>query len=38
MLQQAPQFGKGHLQIAVWYRATWEPGDVWGMIDPLIQN
>ena len=37
MLQQTPQFGKSPFQIAVWYRATWEPGDVWQMIDPLIQ-
>ncbi len=37
ILQQTPQFGNNHLQIAVWYRATWEPGDVWQMIDPLIQ-
>jgi len=38
MLRQTAQFGNSHLQIAVWYRATWEPGDVWQMIDPLIQN
>jgi hypothetical protein len=38
ILQQTPQFGSNHLQIAVWYRATWEPGDVWQMIDPLLPN
>lgn len=38
MLRQTTQFGNSHLQIAVWYRATWEPSDVWQMIDPLIQN
>lgn len=38
MLRQTAQFGNSQLQIAVWYRATWEPGDVWQMIDPLIQN
>ena len=38
MLHQTSQFNNSQLQIAVWYRATWEPGDVWSMIDPLIQN
>ncbi len=38
MLHQTAQFGNSSLQIAVWYRATWEPGGVWSMIDPLIQN
>jgi hypothetical protein len=38
MLRQTPQFGNSPLQIAVWYRATWEPTDVWPMIDPLIQH
>ena len=38
ILKQTPQFGNNQLQIAVWYRATWEPGDVWGMIDPLLPN
>src|SRR6266852_677273 len=33
ILQQVPQFRNSHLQIAVWYRATWEPGDLWPMID-----
>jgi len=36
MLQQTRQFGKSHLQIAVWYRATWEPANVWTLIDPLL--
>lgn len=38
ILQQAPQFGNSHLQIAVWYRATWEPGDLWPMIDNVLPN
>lgn len=36
MLQQTPQFGKSHLQIAVWYTATWEPIGIWTKIDPLV--
>ena len=36
ILQQTPQFGKSHLQIAVWYRASWEPVAVWTLIDPLL--
>ena len=38
ILQQTPQFHHSNLQIAVWYRATWEPGDVWKMIDPILPN
>ncbi len=38
MLQQVPQFKDSHLQIAVWYRATWEPGDVWHLIDDVLPN
>ena len=38
ILQQVPQFGNSHLQIAVWYRATWEPGDLWPMIDNVLPN
>jgi spore germination protein YaaH len=38
ILQQVPQFGNSHLQIAVWYRATWEPGDVWHLIDNVLPN
>src|SRR6266446_5767854 len=38
ILQQVPQFGHNHLQIAVWYRATWEPGDLWPMIDNVLPN
>ncbi len=37
-LSQVPQFGNSHLQIAVWYRATWEPGDVWPLIDNILPN
>jgi spore germination protein YaaH len=38
ILQQVPQFRDSHLQIAVWYRATWEPGDLWPMIDNVLPN
>ena len=38
ILQQVPQFKNGHLQIAVWYRATWEPSDLWPMIDTVLPN
>ncbi len=38
ILQQVPQFGNSHLQIAVWYRATWEPSDLWPMIDNVLPN
>ena len=38
ILKQVPQFGHHNLQIAVWYRATWEPGDVWSLIDNILPN
>lgn len=38
ILQQVPQFRNSYLQIAVWYRATWEPGDLWPMIDHVLPN
>lgn len=38
ILQQVPQFRNSYLQIAVWYRATWEPGDLWPMIDTVLPN
>ena len=38
ILQQVPQFGNSHLQIAVWYRATWEPSDLWPMIANVLPN
>jgi len=38
ILMQVPQFGHSHLQIAVWYRATWEPGDVWPMLRNVLPN
>jgi spore germination protein YaaH len=38
ILEQVPQFNHSHLQIAVWYRATWEPGDLWAMLDPVLSN
>jgi hypothetical protein len=38
VLAPVPQFGHSHLQIAVWYRATWEPGDVWSLVDKILPN
>ena len=38
ILEKVPQFGHSHLQIAVWYRATWEPGDVWPMLTKVLPN
>jgi hypothetical protein len=38
ILKQVPQFGHSNLQIAVWYRATWEPEDVWPLIDNILPN
>ncbi len=38
ILNQVPQFKHSHLQIAVWYRATWEPGDVWSLVDNILPN
>ena len=38
ILEKVPQFGNSHLQIAVWYRATWEPGDVWPMLNKILPN
>jgi spore germination protein YaaH len=38
ILEQVPQFDHSHLQIAVWYRATWEPGDLWAMLNPILPN
>jgi hypothetical protein len=38
ILEQVPQFGKSHLVIAVWYRATWEPAGVWALIDNVLPN
>lgn len=38
ILNQVPQFKHSHLQIAVWYRATWEPGDVWSLVDTILPN
>jgi hypothetical protein len=38
IIEQAPQFDHSHLQIAVWYRATWEPGDVWPMLRNVLPN
>ncbi|MGZ3630145.1 MAG: hypothetical protein ACXVDN_21100 [Ktedonobacteraceae bacterium] len=38
ILNQVPQFKHSHLHIAVWYRATWEPGDVWSLIDNILPN
>ena len=38
ILAQVPQFGHSHLQIAVWYRATWEPSDVWPKLKDVLPN
>ncbi len=38
VLAHTPQFGNSHLQIAVWYRATWEPSDVWALLNPVLPN
>jgi len=38
ILNQVPQLKHSHLRIAVWYRATWEPGDVWSLIDNILPN
>ncbi len=38
ILKQVPQFAHSHLQIAVWYRATWEPGDVWSLVENILPN
>ena len=38
ILEKVPQFNHSHLQIAVWYRASWEPGDLWAMLDPVLSN
>src|SRR5258706_3582669 len=38
ILKKVPQFKNSYLQIAVWYRATWEPGDVWPMLDRILPN
>ena len=38
ILEQTPQFHHSNLQIAVWYRATWEPSAVWKMVDPILPN
>ena len=36
ILESTPQFDHSHFMIAVWYRATWEPQNVWPMIDKLL--
>ena len=38
VLKKVPQFKNSYLQIAVWYRATWEPGDVWAMLNNVLPN
>ncbi|MGI9058063.1 MAG: hypothetical protein ACR2H5_05755 [Ktedonobacteraceae bacterium] len=38
VLKQTPQFHHSNLLIAVWYRATWEPGEVWKMLTPILPN
>ena len=36
ILKQTPQFQHGQLAIAVWYRANWEPDDVWSPLDAAL--
>jgi hypothetical protein len=40
ILQNTPQFADAHthLEIAVWYRATWEPSTLWNMLLPVLSN
>ena len=38
LLKKVAQFKGSYLQIAVWYRATWEPGDVWPMLAKVLPN
>jgi hypothetical protein len=38
VLEQEPNFANSHLQIAAWYRATWEPGDLWSLLLPVLPN
>ncbi len=38
ILEQVPQFNHSHLQVAFWYRATWEPGDLWPMLNTVLPN
>ena len=38
MLAQTPQMTHDHLMLAFWYRATWEPGGLWSMIDKTLPN
>jgi hypothetical protein len=38
ILERVPQFDHSHLEIAVWYRATWEPGDLWAMLNSVLPN
>ena len=36
ILKQTPQFKNGHLAIAVWYRAYWEPDDFWSPMNAAL--
>ncbi len=36
VLKQTPQFQNSQLAIAVWYRASWEPDDVWSPLDTAL--
>ena len=40
ILDHTPQFSNpgGQFQIAAWYRATWEPGDLWRMLTNVVPN
>ncbi|MBO0781626.1 MAG: hypothetical protein J2P37_22625, partial [Ktedonobacteraceae bacterium] len=37
-LDQVPELKDKHMQIAMWYRQTSEPGAVWDLIAPLLPN
>ncbi len=38
ILKKVPQFKNSYLQIAVWYRATWEPTALWPMLAKVLPN
>ena len=38
VLAQEPRFGNSHLQIAVWYRLTSEPSDLWPLLTTMLSN
>ena len=38
ILQQTPQFQHSQLAVAFWYRASWEPDDVWSPLDAALTS